>query len=81
MMNQPELTLEEKDFLNSYIDQRFGSSSWDNWDKRLKLYYHVMIDAHIWKALGEKVDDKFIKELDNESLSSRWECKRQVIRY
>ena len=68
MMKQPELTPEEKVFLNSYIDQRFGSSSWDNWDKRLKLYYSVMIDATIWKALGGKVDDKFIKELDNESI-------------
>lgn len=68
MMKQPELTLEEKDFLNSYIDQRFGSSSWDNWDKRLKLYYHVMIDATIWKTLGGKVDGNFIKVLNNESI-------------
>ena len=79
MMNQPELTPEENAILLDFIWNCFENGSWDkSW---MELYYHVMVDAHIWKALGEKVDDKFIKELKNESLSSRWECKRQVIRY
>ena len=78
-MKQPELTAEENAILLDFIWKHFESGSWDkSW---MELYYHVMVDAHIWKALGEKVDNKFIKELKNEVISGRWECKRRIIRY
>ena len=69
-MKYQELSPEENAILLDFIWEQFK-----NWDKSwYELYCHVMIDAHIWKALGEKVDDKFIKELKSEDLSSRWKC-------
>lgn len=71
-MKQPELTSEENAILLDFICECFSNNSWDkSW---MELYYHVMVDATIWKALGEKVDDKFIKEMKSEDLSSRWKC-------
>ena len=72
-MKQPELTPEENAILLDFIWNCFENGSWDNsW---MELYYYVMRDAHIWKALGAKVDDKFIKELKNEVLTNRWSVK------
>ena len=78
-MKQPKLTPEENAILLDFICDCFSNNYWDkSW---AELYYHVMVDAHIWKALGAKVDDKFIKELKNEVLSGGWKCKRRIIRY
>lgn len=72
-MKYQELTSEENAILLDFIWNCFENGSWDkSW---MELYYYVMIDAHIWKALGEKVDDKFIKELKNEVLTNRWSVK------
>lgn len=73
-MKHQELTPDENAILLDFIWNCFENGSWDkSW---MELYYHVMIDAYIWKALGEKVDDKFIKEMKSEDLSSRWKCQR-----
>lgn len=72
-MKHTELTPEENEILLDFILECFSNNSWDkSW---AELYYHVMVDAHIWKALGEKVDNKFIEELKSEDLSSRWSVK------
>ena len=69
-MKYQELMPEENAILLDFIWEQFK-----DWDKSwYELYYHVMIDAHIWKALGKKVDNKFIKELKSENLSNRWKC-------
>ena len=72
-MKQPKLTPEENAILLNFICDCFSNNSWDkSW---AELYYHVMVDAHIWKALGAKVDDKFIKELKNAVITNRWSVK------
>ena len=72
-MKYQELTSEENAILLDFIWDCFENKSWDkSW---MELYYHVMIDAHIWKALGESVNDVFIKELKNEVLTNRWGVK------
>jgi len=71
-MKQSKLTPDENAILLDFIWDCFENKSWDkSW---MELYCYVMRDAHIWKALGEKVDNKFIKELRNENLSNRWKC-------
>lgn len=65
-MKYQKLSPEENTILLDFIWKHFESGSWDkSW---YELYCHVMIDAHIWKALGKKVNDDFIKELRNESI-------------
>ena len=72
-MKQPKLTPEENSILLDFIWDCFENKSWNkSW---MELYYYVMVDAHIWKALGAKVDDKFIKELKNEVLTNKWSIK------
>ena len=72
-MKHTELTPDENAILLDFIWDCFSNNYWDkSWTE---LYYYVMRDAHIWKALGEKVDDKFIKELKNEVLTNRWRVK------
>ena len=68
-MKQPKLTPEENAILLAFIWDCFENTSWDkSW---MELYYYVMRDAHIWKALGETVNDVFIKELKNEVCTNR----------
>ena len=72
-MKQSKLTPEENAILLDFIWDCFENKSWDkSW---MELYYYVMRDAHIWKALGEPVNDVFIKELKNEVLTNRWGVK------
>ena len=73
-MKQPELTPDENAILLDFIWDCFENGSWNkSW---MELYCYVMRDAYIWKALGEPVNDVFIKELKNEVLSGGWQCQR-----